>query len=241
MPSALITGGTSGIGRATALALHDLGHRVAVTGVNPASIARARDELPRDITVIQADAGDLSAVDTVKDVVAEQLGSLDLLFLNAGTFEPTMLADVAEASFDRQVDVNLKGPYFTLQKLLPQITDGGSVVLTVGVGARLGSAGASLGAATRGALLAMVPSLALELAPRRITVNSVSPGPIDTSLFSKLGLPDDAREAMRERVPLGRFGSAQDVAGAVTFLASEGARFITGQDITVAGGYGLGA
>lgn len=241
MPSALITGGTSGIGRATALVLHGLGHRVAVTGVNPASLARAREELPRDVTVIHADAGDVSAVDEIRGVVAERLGALDLLFLNAGTFQPALLPEVTEASFDRQVAVNLKGPYFTLQGLLPQIADGGSVVLTVGVGARRGSMGASVGAATRGALLAMVPSLALELAPRQITVNSVSPGPIDTPLFSKLGLPDDAREAMRERVPLGRFGSPRDVAETVAFLASDRARYITGQDITVAGGYGLGA
>lgn len=241
MPSALITGGTSGIGRATALVLHDLGHRVAVTGTNPASLARAREELPGDITVIQADAGDVSAIDELRRTVAERLGPLDLLFLNAGTFEPAPLPEVTEASFDRQVDVNLKGPYFTLQALLPQLADGGSVVLTVGIAARRGSVGASLGAATRGALLAMLPSLALELAPRRITVNSVSPGAIDTPLFSKLGLPDEAREAMRERVPLGRLGSAQDIAETVAFLASDRARYLTGQDITVAGGYGLGA
>src|SRR5690606_31381300 len=111
----------------------------------------------------------------------------------------------------------------------------------VGVGARHGSPGATVGAATRGALLAMLPSLALELAPRSIRVNAVSPGVTDTPLLDKLGVPQSGREAMRTNIPFGRFGSSQEVAAVVAFLASDAASYITGQDITVAGGYGLGA
>lgn len=241
MPTALITGGTTGIGRATALLLHARGYRVAVTGVNPASTARAKEELPRDITVITADAGDIAAVGDLEERVAERFESLDFLFLNAGTFHPTPLPTVTEDDFDRQVDVNFKGPYFTLQRLLPRISDGGAVVFTVGIASQRGSIGASLGAATRGALLTMIPTLALELAPREIRVNSVSPGMTDTPLLKKAALPEADREAMRRRIPFNRLGTSEDIAGTVAFLASDQARYITGQDITVAGGYGLSA
>jgi NAD(P)-dependent dehydrogenase (short-subunit alcohol dehydrogenase family) len=121
------------------------------------------------------------------------------------------------------------------------MNDGGSIVLTVGIGSRRGSPRATVGAATRGALLAMMPSLALELAPRRIRVNAVSPRATDTPLFDKLGVPQSGRDAMRAKIPFERFGSSPEVAEAVTFLVSDAASYITGQDVTVAGGYGLGA
>ncbi|HLU27518.1 MAG TPA: SDR family oxidoreductase [Glycomyces sp.] len=241
MPTALITGGTTGIGRATAELLHARGHQVAITGQNPESLARAEAELPDDVLVLRSDARALSETDALMAAVSERFGSLDLLFLNAGIFRPAPIADVTEESFDQHADLNFKGQYFTLQKALPLMNDGGSVVLTVGVGARHGSPGATVGAATRGALLAMLPSLALELAPRSIRVNAVSPGVTDTPLLDKLGVPQSGREAMRTNIPFGRFGSSQEVAAVVAFLASDAASYITGQDITVAGGYGLGA
>jgi NAD(P)-dependent dehydrogenase (short-subunit alcohol dehydrogenase family) len=241
MPAALITGGTTGIGRATAELLHARGYQVAVTGQNPDSLARARLELPDDVLVVQSDARVLADTDVLVATVSERFGSLDLLFLNAGIFRPAPVADVTEESFDEQVDVNFKGQYFTLQKALPLMNDGGSIVLTVGIGARRGSPGATLGAATRGALLAMLPSLALELAPRRIRVNAVSPGATETPLFDKLGVPQGGREAMRTKIPFERFGSGQEIAEVVAFLASDAAGYVTGQDVAVAGGYGLGA
>ncbi|MEU1746742.1 SDR family oxidoreductase [Micromonospora arida] len=241
MPAALITGGTTGIGRATAELLHARGYRVAVTGQNPESLARARRELPDDVLVVPADSRVMADTDALMTTVSDRLGSLDLLFLNAGIFRPAPVADVTEASFDEQADVNFKGQYFTLQKALPLMNDGGSIVLTVGVGARRGSPGATVGAATRGALLAMLPSLALELAPRRIRVNAVSPGATETPLFDKLAVPQSGRDAMRARIPFERFGSSQEVAEVVAFLASAAAGYVTGQDIVVAGGYGLGA
>ncbi|NEE00844.1 SDR family oxidoreductase [Phytoactinopolyspora halotolerans] len=241
MPTALIIGGTTGIGRATAELLHARGYQVAVTGQNPDSLARVQSELPDDVLVVRSDASVLAETDALMAVVSERFGSLDLLFLNAGIFRPAPVVEVAEDSFDQQVDVNFKGQYFTLQKALPLMNDGGSIVLTVGVAARVGSPGATVGAATRGALLAMLPSLALELAPRRIRVNAVSPGATDTPLFDKLGVPQEGRDAMAANIPFGRFGSPQEVAEAVAFLGSEAAGYVTGQDITVAGGYGLGA
>ncbi|MDX3098279.1 SDR family oxidoreductase [Streptomyces sp. ME19-03-3] len=240
MPTALITGGTTGIGRAAAELLHARGYQVAVTGQNPDSLARARRELPDDVLVVQSDARVVADTDALLATVSERFGSLDLLFLNAGIFRPAPVADVTEESFDDHVDVNFKGQYFTLQRALPLMNDGGSIVFTVGIGARRGSPGATLGAATRGALLAMLPSLALELAPRRIRVNAVSPGATETPLFDKLGVPHSGRDALRKKIPFERFGSSREIAEVVAFLASDAAGYVTGQDIAVAGGYGLG-
>ncbi|WP_406259759.1 SDR family oxidoreductase [Actinacidiphila glaucinigra] len=240
MPTALITGGTTGIGRAAAELLHARGYQVTVTGQNPDSLARARRELPDDVLVVQSDARVLADTDALLATVSARFGSLDLLFLNAGIFRPAPVADVTEESFDEQVDVNFKGQFFTLQKALPLVNDGGSIVFTVGIGSRRGSPGATLGAATRGALLTMLPSLALELAPRRIRVNAVSPGATETPLFDKLGVPPSGREAMRTKIPFERFGSSREIAEVVAFLASDAAGYVTGQDVTVAGGYGLG-
>ncbi|MET7787461.1 SDR family oxidoreductase [Streptomyces sp900116325] len=239
MPTALITGGTTGIGRAAAELLHARGYQVAVTGQNPDSLARARRELPDDVLVVQSDARVLADTDALLTTVSDRFGSLDLLFLNAGIFRPAPVADVTEASFDEQVDVNFKGQYFTLQKALPLMNDGGSIVFTVGIGSRRGNPGATLGAATRGALLAMLPSLALELAPRRIRVN-VSPGATETPLFDKLAVPRSGRDALRTKISFERFGSSQEIAEVVAFLASDAASYVTGQDVAVAGGYGLG-
>lgn len=241
MTTALITGGTTGIGRATAELLHTRGYQVVLTGQNPDSVERARRELPDDVLVVRSDARDLAGTDALVATVTERFGSLDVLFLNAGIFRPAPVADVTEESFDEQVDINFKGQYFTLQKALPLMNDGGSIVLTVGIGSRRGSPGATMGAATRGALLAMLPSLALELAPRRIRVNTVSPGATETPLFDKLGVPQSGRDAMRSRIPFERFGTSHEVAEVVAFLASDAAAYVTGQDVAVAGGYGLGA
>src|SRR3954468_234130 len=253
MPTALVTGGTTGIGRATAELLHACGYQVAVTGQNPHPLARARFELPDDVLVVRSDGRVLSDTDALMSAVSARFASLDLLFLNAGIFRPAPVAEVTEESFDEHADLNFKGQYFTVQKALPLMNDGGSIVLTVGIGSRRGTPGAMVGAATRGALPAMLPSLALELAPRRIRVNAVSPGVTDTPLLNKLGVPKSGRDAMRSKIPLERFGSSQEVAEAAAFLASDaaareyggqapgGAGYITGQDITVANGYGLGA
>ncbi|MEV0949012.1 SDR family oxidoreductase [Promicromonospora sp. NPDC050249] len=241
MPVALITGGTTGIGRATAELLHARGYQVAVTGQNPDTLAQASRELPDDVLVVRSDARALADTDALVATVAERFGAIDVLFLNAGIFQLAPVADVTEESFDAHVDVNFKGQYFTLKKALPLMNDGGSIILTVGVGSRRGGLGATLGAATRGALLTMLPSLALELAPRRIRVNAVSPGATDTPLFDKLGVPQAGKDAMRASIPFERFGSSQEVAEAVAFLASDAASYITGQDLAVAGGYGLRA
>jgi NAD(P)-dependent dehydrogenase (short-subunit alcohol dehydrogenase family) len=239
MPSALITGGTTGIGRATAQLLDQRGYRVAVTGQNPESIARAEQELSPDIQVIRADARSMADVDASVSTIREVFGSLDLLFLNAGIGKPGVVEDVDEATFDEHVEINFKGQYFTLQRALPLMVDGGSIVVMGGTGVSGGMPGGTVTAGTRGALLALVPSLALELAPRRIRVNAVSPGAISTPVWDKLGAPAEMREKMSARIPFERFGTAEEVAEAVAFLGSSAAGYVTGQELRVAGGADL--
>lgn len=242
MPTALITGGTSGIGKAAAVLLWERGYRVMVTGQNPDTIAAAEKELPEDVLVVRADARSLADSDRVADEVRDRFGSLDVLFLNAGITRPRPVEAFDEATFDDMVAVNFKGQFFTLQKVLPLMGDGGSVIFTVGIGATRGMPGGSVSAATRGALLSMLPSLALELAPRRIRVNAVSPGAIDTGIWAKTlppGTVDETLSATAARVPLGRLGASREIAEVVAFLASDAAAYITGENIVVGGGSGL--
>ncbi|BCJ49754.1 short-chain dehydrogenase [Actinoplanes sp. NBRC 14428] len=239
--TALITGGTSGIGLATAALLHRGGYRVAVTGSTPESVGEARRKLPDDVLVRHADARSLAGTDRIVAEVRDRFGSLDLLFLNAGIMRARPVGEYDEATFDELIAVNFKGQFFTLQKALPLLNDGASVVFTVGIGATRGIVAGSAAAASRGALLALVPSLALELAPRRIRVNAVSPGAIATGLLAKLGVPAEAQEQMAARVPFGRLGTAEEVAEVVAFLGSPGAAYVTGENLVVGGGAGLSA
>jgi len=242
--AALITGGTSGIGKATAEVLHGRGYQVAVTGQRQESVARAREELPGDVLVVRADARSLADTDRVVAQVRERFGTLTTLFLNAGVSRPATADACDEAAFDDAFAVNAKGQFFTLVKTLPLLSDGASVIITAGIGATRSLPGNSLTAGSRGALLAMIPTLALELAPRRIRVNAVSPGFTDTPMMRNMpGMrPDEVAAmlaAMAESNPLGRLGTPQDVAETVAFLASDGAAYITGQEIVVSGGGGL--
>jgi NAD(P)-dependent dehydrogenase (short-subunit alcohol dehydrogenase family) len=242
--TALITGGTSGIGKATAEVLHSRGYRVAVTGQRPEGVARARAELPEDVLVLQADARSLADTDKVVSEVGACFGSLTTLFLNAGVSRPMTLDTADEAAYDQVFAVNTKGQFFTLVKALPLLSDGASVIVTVGIGATRSLTNNSVTAGSHGALLAMIPTLALELAPRRIRVNAVSPGFTDTPMTrtSLRAQSDDVAAtmtAMAQRNPLGRLGVPADVARTVAFLASDDAAYVTGQEIVVSGGAGL--
>ncbi|WP_405401247.1 SDR family oxidoreductase [Streptomyces sp. NBC_01104] len=230
--TAFITGGTSGIGKATAELLHSRGYRVMVTGLGDT----ANTGLPDDVVAVQADIGSLSDIDQALDQAREHLGSLDLLYLNAGLPRPGLTIEhTDEAAFDALFDINVKGNFFTLQKALPLLNEGASVVFTVGAGDGLGAAMT----AAKGALLPLVRSLAIELAPRRIRVNAVSPGVIDTPAYGKMGIPADTVASWGESVPFGRVGAPVDIAEAVAFLASGGAGYITGDNMIVSGGIGV--
>jgi NAD(P)-dependent dehydrogenase (short-subunit alcohol dehydrogenase family) len=232
-PAALITGGTSGIGRATAELLHSRGYRVMVTGVDGTSSAG----LPEDIAVVRADARSLPDIDRAVDRARHEFGALDLLFLNAGVSRPGPVDSTDEDAFDAVFDVNVKGNFFTLRKALPLLGEGSSVVFTVGAGEGIGAAMT----AAKGALLPLMRALALELAPRRIRVNAVSPGLINTPAYGKLGVSQEMVESWGRDVPLGRAGVPADIAEAVAFLASDAAGYITGENLAVSGGMGVHA
>jgi NAD(P)-dependent dehydrogenase (short-subunit alcohol dehydrogenase family) len=195
---------------------------------------------PDDVIVLQADSRSLADGDRVAEEARTRFGQLATVFLNAGITRPAPVPSVDEAAYDELFAVNTKGQFFTLQKVLPLLADGASVIFTVGAGVTRGMPGGSVTAGSRGALLAMVPSLAAELAPRRIRVNAVSPGAIQTPIWSKSGASPETLAAMMEQlsaqIPFGRLGTAREVAEVVAFLASDGASYVTGQNIVIGGG-----
>jgi NAD(P)-dependent dehydrogenase (short-subunit alcohol dehydrogenase family) len=240
LPVALITGGTTGIGLATAKLLHAEGFAVLVTGRNPATLAAATRTLPDDITVLRADAAVLTDADALAAEVRKRFGRLDLVFLNAAVAQPAPLETVDETFYDDHFKTNVKGQLFTLQRVLPLLDTGASVIFSSSRIATRAFPNWSVYSATKGALLSLARALAIELAPRGIRVNTVSPGPIDTPALAKQGLSADALDAfkadMASHVPLGRIGSDDEVARAIAFLASPSASYITGAEIVIDGG-----
>jgi NAD(P)-dependent dehydrogenase (short-subunit alcohol dehydrogenase family) len=239
-PVALITGGTTGIGLATARLLHSNGYAVLVTGVNPETLAAAQKSLPGEVVVLKADARIVSDAARVADELKRRFGRVDFAYLNGGISQMRPLEAIDDAFFDEHFSINVKGQLFTLQKILPLLANGGSVLFTTAVGAVRGVPNYSVACATKGATAALVPTLAAELAPRGIRVNAIRSGPIDTPAFAKLGLPAEAlagfRQMIPQRVPLGRMGTADEIAEVAAFLASSAARYITGTVIDVDGG-----
>jgi NAD(P)-dependent dehydrogenase (short-subunit alcohol dehydrogenase family) len=240
---ALITGGTTGIGFATARLLHEQGYAVVTTGRDPERVAAAKKALPEGVVMMRADARVLSETQAVADEVRSRFGRLDALFLNAGVGPMQPVEAVTEASFDDNFAVNVKGQFFTLQKVLPLMVEGAAVVLMSAIGVHLGAPSYSVGTATRGAMMAMVAPLAVELAPRRIRVNAVLPGAIETPAFAKLGLSAEQLAAfgewIRPRLLVGRTGSADDVARVVAFLLSPAAAYVNGASVAIDGGMGV--
>lgn len=239
-PVALVTGGTTGIGLATAQVLHKRGYAVMVTGRNPDSLAAAQRVLPDDVVVFRADARSVADADAVAAELSRRFGKLDLAFLNAGVTSLVPLEALDEETYDWHFDTNLKGQVFLLQKVLPLLGRGSSVVLTSSTGSDRGNPGMAVYAATKGAQLSLMRTLAVELAPRGIRVNAVSPGPIETPMMTKLGMPadklDDFKVSFAARIPTGRFGTPEEIGNAVAFLGSAEASYITGANLVVDGG-----
>jgi len=238
----LITGGTSGIGLETARLFLSEGARVAITGKNPATLDAARRELGADVLVIPSDASVAAEQKAVAEAVRGAFGGLDVLFLNAGIAELRPVEQWDESGFDRSFATNVKGPFFLIQALLPILANPASVVINASVNAHIGMPNTSVYGATKAAILSLTRTLSGELVGRGIRVNAVSPGPISTPLYSKLGLSEaDLKKvaaSVQSMVPLGRFGDPKDIANAVLFLASDESAFAVGSELMLDGGMG---
>ena len=237
---ALITGGTTGIGFATAELFQKEGAQVIVTGRNPKTVEAAQKALGPKSLGVASDASNLADTDELMKTVAQKFGRLDILFANAGVTQFAPVEQVDEAFFDRHFDINVKGLFFTVKKSLGLLSDGGAVLLNASVASRKGFAGASIYSATKAAVRSFGRTLAAELAPRRIRVVTVSPGPVDTDLFSKLEMPKEAADAIAAGwaagVALKRMGRPEEIARLALFLASDEASFITGTEVFADGG-----
>ena len=232
---AVITGGTTGIGWATAKLFHEHGASVIVTGQNEATLEAARASLPTEVVVLHSDARSLTAIEALADEVRRRWDGLDILFLNAGTGRAAPLDAVDETLFDELVSLNLKGPFFTLQRLRPLLRPGASVVFNSSVAAHWRVPPTSVYSATKAAVSALVRTLAPELAHQDVRVNAVCPGVIETPIFGKLGLPPEVLRGIIDKL-VARAGTPDELAKAVLFLASEDASYVIGEELIVDGG-----
>jgi NAD(P)-dependent dehydrogenase (short-subunit alcohol dehydrogenase family) len=240
---ALITGGTSGIGFETAREFLSEGARVAITGTNPTTIEAARKELGDGVLVVRADAGDVAAQKTLAETVGNAFGGLDVLVINAGVAVLKATADWDEAAFDRSLAINFKGPFFLIQALLPILANPCSIVINGSVNAHIGMPNTSVYGATKAALVSLARTLSGELITRGVRVNVVSPGPISTPLYGKLGFGEADLKAVsasiEKQVPAGRFGTPSEIAKAFVFLASDESAFTVGGELLIDGGMSL--
>lgn len=236
----LITGGNSGIGLAAARRFLASGHRVGIVGRRSAAVATAVKELGSQALGFTADVAKLPDLDRLAGEVGSKLGNLDSLFVNAGLGEFRSLEQVDEAYYDQVMGVNLKGAFFTIQKLLPRLRNPSTIVLNTSVAGLKGFPNFSVYGASKAGLRALARSLSTELLARGIRVNAVAPGPIDTPYMANNGVPADAvpstQEAFAQFVPLKRLGSADEVAAAVEFLAGPASSFVVGAELAVDGG-----
>jgi NAD(P)-dependent dehydrogenase (short-subunit alcohol dehydrogenase family) len=235
---AVVTGGNSGIGYATAKELKLQGATVIITGRRADAVNKAAQELGVDGFV--ANQADLVATSSLVKDVEHKYGKVDILFINAGVVGLSTIEDATETHFDEIFDVNFKGAFFTLSKFIPLLNDGSSVVFLSSNTASKAMAGSSVYASSKTALNAVMRAAALELAPRKIRVNSVSPGPTVTEIMNKAGLDEQTlntiKENLVERIPLKKMGSADDVAKFVAYLCGDQSSFITGSETVMDGG-----
>lgn len=238
--TALITGGTTGIGRATAELFIEHGARVAITGQDAQRLDDAARALGPQAIGIRADVSSTADMSALATRLKAEFGGLDIVFANAGVAHPRPLAEVDQQHIDLQFGVNITGVILTVQKMLPLLRKPASIVLTGSTVAEQGMAGMSVYAATKAAVRSLARTLSAELAPQGVRVNVVSPGPIETPIFGKMGLPDSTVQAWGEEIiaknPMGRFGQPIEIAKAVLFLASDDSSYMLGENILVDGG-----
>jgi NAD(P)-dependent dehydrogenase (short-subunit alcohol dehydrogenase family) len=237
---AVITGGNSGIGLATAKKFAEHGAKVVISGRDPKTLEKAAKDIGVDTLAVRADVADTAELDSLFDQVKARFGGIDVLFVNAGIAKFAPLSEATAAHFDEVVGVNLKGAYFTIQKALPLLNHGASVILNTTAVDRLGLPGTSVYSASKAAVRSLARTLSAELIERGIRVNVVAPGPIETPILGRLGLsPDGVKEiaqGLLSRVPVKRFGRPEDIAEAVLFLASPDSAYVVGVELSVDGG-----
>lgn len=237
--TAVITGGNSGIGLATVKVFRDRGAKVLFTGRNPETVAAAAQETGT-IGVV-SDQSDLNQIESLVKRTSQELGKVDILFVNAGTLKIMPFDQVTEEIYDEYISINQKGFYFTVQKFLPILNDNAVVFLMSGSGTKTSTfLGSSLKFQAAAAVNSMVRTLTLELAPRGIRINAILPGAIETDVYKHAGFPEEAIPQIYETivagVPIRRVGKAEDVANLVAFLASDEARYINGVEYIIDGG-----
>jgi NAD(P)-dependent dehydrogenase (short-subunit alcohol dehydrogenase family) len=239
--AAVVTGGNSGIGYATAKHFKEAGAKVIITGRDADKVTTAAFDL--GVTGIVADVINLTAIDQLVAQVKSEFGNIDILFVNAGIFSPAPVGQISEEMFDNQMGINFKGAVFSTEKFLPIINDGGAIINLSSINAYTGMPNTAIYAASKAALNSYTRTAATELAPRKIRVNSVNPGPVYTPIFGKTGMSEqqlnEFAAVMQNRIPLKRFGQPEDIAKLVTFLASDDASFITGSEYNIDGGINI--
>ena len=239
---AVVTGGNSGIGLATAKLLRQEGAKVAISGRDQTTLTAAAKEIGGDTLAIRSDVSNIKDMEAFFASVVQRLGKIDVLFANAGVAKFAPIGDSTESLFDELFDINVKGLFFTIQKALPHLNDGASIILNTTFVNSAGVPGASVYAASKAAVRSFARTAAAELVGRGIRVNAVSPGPIATPIFGRLGLPqgavDELAKTIISLVPMKRIGKPEEIASTVLFLASPDSSYITGVEINVDGGAG---
>ena len=237
---AVITGGNSGIGLATAKRVVTEGAYVFITGRRQKELDLAVSEIGKNVMSIQSDVSNLADIDRIHTTVKDQKGRLDILFANAGIAQFAPLEEISEEHFDKIFGINVKGLLFTVQKLLPIFQEGGSIILNASIGSSKGVEKTSVYSATKAAVRSFARTWTVDLRHRKIRVNAISPGPIDTPIFSNLMQNEEQSEQFKKNivntVPMGRMGTPDEIAKVVSFLASDDSSYITGIELFVDGG-----